>query len=186
MSLRLLLSHSHRAPLRSGATCRTKHTCRRVLPFSSHLRAQHSTRGAMTDKILAEAPGEQCCQGMKHSGAAKGKIEKIGGVDTYVATPAQGIGKAVILYFADVWGPFYDNSKLLQDHFAEQGACSFWHDTTKSMTEVASASSRIPRCRIGLFPGRSCLPPSRRNSLRSTCLEQQESRTSSGARTEMV
>lgn len=76
----------------------------------------------MTDKILAEAPGDQCCQGMKHFGDPKGTIEEIAGVETYIASPPEGKAKAVLFYYADVWGPFYVNAKLLMDHFADQGA----------------------------------------------------------------
>lgn len=75
----------------------------------------------MTDRILAEAPGDDCCKGMRHTGESKGVIKNIAGVDTYVATPPDGKAKGVLLYFADVWGPFYNNNKLLQDHFATQG-----------------------------------------------------------------
>lgn len=178
MSLRRLLSRSHTARL-TGFLGRTDFTCR-ALTSSSSLRAQRSTRGAMTDKILAEAPGDDCCRGMKHFGESTGSIEKIGGVDTYVSSPPGGNGKAVLLFYADVWGPFYDNSKLLQDHFAGQGLC-FHYDRRKLAIELTN--SRIPCRRTGLFLGRSRLPSSRGTGIRSTCLEQQKSCSSAGTRT---
>ncbi|THH09773.1 hypothetical protein EW145_g1784 [Phellinidium pouzarii] len=78
----------------------------------------------MTDKVLAQAPGDDCFRAVQHSGEPKGSIEKIAGVDTYVATPPQlsrgQPAKGVILFYADVYGPLFINNKLLQDYFAEQ------------------------------------------------------------------
>lgn len=80
----------------------------------------------MSDKILASAPGDQCCSGVQHFGEPKGTIEKIAGVDTYVVTPPQGqTSKGVILFYADVWGPLFINNKLIQDYFASQGLLTF-------------------------------------------------------------
>ncbi|KAH8113618.1 alpha/beta-hydrolase [Phellopilus nigrolimitatus] len=79
----------------------------------------------MTDKVLAQAPGDDCCKGVKHTGEPKGTIEKIAGLDTYIATPsylaAGQPAKGVILFYADVFGPLFINNKLIQDYFADQG-----------------------------------------------------------------
>ncbi|KAH8118720.1 alpha/beta-hydrolase [Phellopilus nigrolimitatus] len=79
----------------------------------------------MTDNVLAQAPGDDCCKGVKHSGEPKGTIEKIAGLDTYIATPsylaAGQPAKGVILFYADVFGPLFINNELIQDYFAEQG-----------------------------------------------------------------
>ncbi|TDL17437.1 alpha/beta-hydrolase [Rickenella mellea] len=75
-------------------------------------------------KVLAEAPGEHCVAGVKHSGEAKGDVEVIAGVETYVSKPPTGDGtkfKKIILFFADVYGPLYINNKLIQDYFASHG-----------------------------------------------------------------
>ncbi|KAK7027269.1 hypothetical protein VNI00_015358 [Paramarasmius palmivorus] len=61
--------------------------------------------------------------GVIHEGTAKGKWEKIGGVDCYVATPSNADypKDKVLLYLADAFGPRLINSELLVDSFAENG-----------------------------------------------------------------
>ncbi|KAJ3516032.1 hypothetical protein NLJ89_g1379 [Agrocybe chaxingu] len=77
----------------------------------------------MTSPVLAGPPGDCCLQGVKHFGDAVGKTVTIADVETYVTEPpANTTGpKRVILFFADVWGPFHNNAKLLQDYFASHG-----------------------------------------------------------------
>ena len=79
--------------------------------------------------IIADAPGEHCFTGVQHEGTATGTEQTIGGVNTYVAKPSSGglNGKyeKIILFFADVYGPLFNNNKLLQDFFATQGMSYF-------------------------------------------------------------
>ena len=79
----------------------------------------------MSDKILAQAPGDDCYRTVQHYGEPKGRVEKIGDIDTYIATPPTGTAsipaKGIILFYADVYGPLYINNKLLQDYFTERG-----------------------------------------------------------------
>ncbi|OCH90524.1 alpha/beta-hydrolase [Obba rivulosa] len=73
---------------------------------------------------LASAPSECCVKGVQHSGTPTGTVEKIAGLDTYVARPSENAAQGhqkILFYFADIWGPLYINSKLLQDYFASQG-----------------------------------------------------------------
>lgn len=72
---------------------------------------------------LAGPMGDCCVKGMKHEGEPVGRIESIAGIETYISDPPVGTTgrKKVIIYFADVYGPFYINAKLLQDHFASHG-----------------------------------------------------------------
>ncbi|KAL5476438.1 hypothetical protein ACEPAI_3314 [Sanghuangporus weigelae] len=71
---------------------------------------------------LAGEPGDACCCGVQHSGEPRGRIEKIAGVETYIAEPLQGQkSKGVILFYADVWCSMFINNKLIQDFFAAQG-----------------------------------------------------------------
>ncbi|KAH9884650.1 Alpha/Beta hydrolase protein [Cubamyces lactineus] len=77
--------------------------------------------------------GKCCTRTVPHSGVARGTVEDIAGLATYVARPRPGPegaggeggeeGKAtkVILYFADVFGPLYINSKLAMDYWAAHG-----------------------------------------------------------------
>ncbi|OCH86104.1 alpha/beta-hydrolase [Obba rivulosa] len=69
--------------------------------------------------VLADAPGECCIKTLQHSGTPLGTIETIAGVETYISPPQTlGHHKKILLFFADVFGPLYINSKLLQDYFA--------------------------------------------------------------------
>jgi len=71
---------------------------------------------------LAGPPGDCCFTGVKHSGTPAGKSVTIAGVPTYVSeTRAEGRPKKIVLFFADVYGPFFLNNQLLQDYFAENG-----------------------------------------------------------------
>jgi hypothetical protein len=77
--------------------------------------------------LLAGPPGDCCLQSVKHTGTPVGNIINFANVETYISEPPQGIllpgsKKKVILYLADVYGPFYVNAKLLQDYFASHGS----------------------------------------------------------------
>ncbi|KAJ7818778.1 Alpha/Beta hydrolase protein [Mycena olivaceomarginata] len=55
-----------------------------------------------------------------------GKSITIADIPTYLSEPSSSIApqsgpKKVVLFFADVYGPFYLNNQLLQDYFASQG-----------------------------------------------------------------
>ncbi|KJA22044.1 hypothetical protein HYPSUDRAFT_41442 [Hypholoma sublateritium FD-334 SS-4] len=79
---------------------------------------------ASTDSPLLAGPlGDCCIKGLKHEGEPVGRIETIAGFETYISDPPVGTTgrKKVIIYFADVFGPFYINAKLLQDYFASHG-----------------------------------------------------------------
>lgn len=76
---------------------------------------------------LAGAPGDCCFTGVKHTGTAAGKSITIAGVPTYISEPegqrSDEGPKKVILFFSDIYGPFYLNGQLLQDYFAGNGMC---------------------------------------------------------------
>ncbi|KDR67622.1 hypothetical protein GALMADRAFT_257847 [Galerina marginata CBS 339.88] len=72
---------------------------------------------------------EHCVKGVIHEGTPKGKFEKIGGVDTYVATPTVDYPKdKAILFLTDVFGPQLINAQLMADGFAENGFKTFVPD----------------------------------------------------------
>ena len=72
--------------------------------------------------MLAGPIGDCCVTGLQHEGEAVGKTIKIADVDTYVSEPPAGTTDTkVILYFSDVYGPFYPNAKLMQDYYASHG-----------------------------------------------------------------
>ncbi|KAF8198272.1 dienelactone hydrolase [Mycena galopus ATCC 62051] len=75
---------------------------------------------------IAHPPCDSCLTGVKHSGDPVGKTVTIADIPTYVSEPPPSIAtpsgpKKVVLFFADVYGPFYLNNQLLQDYFASQG-----------------------------------------------------------------
>ncbi|OAX37883.1 alpha/beta-hydrolase [Rhizopogon vinicolor AM-OR11-026] len=72
---------------------------------------------------LAGPLTDHCFTTVPHSGVPKGESITIAGVPTYLSAPqssASGV-KTVILYFSDVFGPFYINAQLIQDYYASQG-----------------------------------------------------------------
>ncbi|KAH9923208.1 alpha/beta-hydrolase [Epithele typhae] len=71
--------------------------------------------------VLAGPPGECCRQTVHHVGEARGKVEIVAGVETYIARPADGSNKKIVLFFADVYSPLYLNSQLIMDFWADQG-----------------------------------------------------------------
>jgi len=72
---------------------------------------------------LAGPLGDCCFKGFKHTGDPVGKKITIAGVETYISEPpADTTGpKKVILFFSDIFGPFFRNAQLIQDYFASQG-----------------------------------------------------------------
>ncbi|KAF8550811.1 hypothetical protein OG21DRAFT_365226 [Imleria badia] len=74
---------------------------------------------------LTSPPGACCWTGIKHVGTPEGRIEPLGGLNTYISEPPPnallGPHKKVLLFLADAYGPLFINNKLLQDYFASQG-----------------------------------------------------------------
>jgi dienelactone hydrolase len=65
---------------------------------------------------------KHCVKGVTHEGTPKGKVEKIGGIDSYVATPAGEYPQnKAILFLPDVFGLELSNNQLLADDFAANG-----------------------------------------------------------------
>ncbi|KAF7360779.1 hypothetical protein MVEN_00809900 [Mycena venus] len=80
----------------------------------------------MESTTIAQPHCEGCFTGVKDSGDPVGKTVTIADIPTYVSEPPPGVAtlsgpKKIILFFSDVWGPFYLNNQLLQDYFAAQG-----------------------------------------------------------------
>ena len=76
----------------------------------------------MAAAVLAGPPGECCTKTVQHVGDPRGTIERIAGVETYIASPPSGTTEdKIILFFADIFGPLYVNSQLLMDYWADNG-----------------------------------------------------------------
>ena len=83
--------------------------------------------------VLAGPPGDCCLKGVKHFGEPSGETITIAGIQTYISKPppspakldseesSQDKKKKIILYLADVYGPFFINAQLLQDYYASHG-----------------------------------------------------------------
>ncbi|KAK7050316.1 dienelactone hydrolase endo-1,3,1,4-beta-D-glucanase [Favolaschia claudopus] len=65
---------------------------------------------------------KECITISTHEGTPEGKLETIGGIECYVATPTVDYPKdKVVLYLSDVFGLSSVNTKLLADDFARNG-----------------------------------------------------------------
>ncbi|KAK2465686.1 hypothetical protein APHAL10511_002230 [Amanita phalloides] len=63
-----------------------------------------------------------CFKGVRHQGTPTGKIEQIGGVNCYVATPSTDYPKhKALIYLYDAFGLALENNLLLCDDFASNG-----------------------------------------------------------------
>lgn len=68
---------------------------------------------------------EDCFKTVPHAGTPVGRSEIIAGVDTYISEPTATGQKKILLYFSDIFSPFYINSQLIQDWFASKGSHVF-------------------------------------------------------------
>jgi len=65
---------------------------------------------------------KDCVRGVRLDGPTEGKLEKVGGVDAYIAIPTGDYPKdAVILFLSDIFGIQLPNGQLLADDFARNG-----------------------------------------------------------------
>ncbi|KAJ7708957.1 Alpha/Beta hydrolase protein [Mycena rosella] len=65
---------------------------------------------------------KDCVTGVTHEGTPEGKIETIGGVECYIATPTVDYPKdKVLLFLTDAFGITLPNNQLLADDFARNG-----------------------------------------------------------------
>ncbi|KAI0041986.1 alpha/beta-hydrolase [Auriscalpium vulgare] len=73
---------------------------------------------------LASGLGDCCVRTVHHTGDAIGAEDELAGIQTYVSYPPsgkQGRYERIILFYPDVFGPFYNNNKLIADFFASNG-----------------------------------------------------------------
>ncbi|KIK53712.1 hypothetical protein GYMLUDRAFT_178543 [Collybiopsis luxurians FD-317 M1] len=83
-----------------------------------------------TNRILAGSPGDCCFAAFKHEGTPVGSKISIADIPTYFVEPRKSNdngcrqypeAERVLIFFADIWGPFYQSNMLLQDFFAQNG-----------------------------------------------------------------
>lgn len=115
-----------------------------------------------TNRVLAGPSGDCCFTGFRHEGTPIGNKITIANVPTYFVESSSSKGdseakRRILIFLADVYGPFYQNNMLVQDFLAQNGMrilaqVSLLH--TLSMLDLA----RIHRPRNRLLHGRSCTP----------------------------
>ncbi|EJD49420.1 alpha/beta-hydrolase [Auricularia subglabra TFB-10046 SS5] len=65
---------------------------------------------------------KDCVVAVTHEGVPTGRVQKIGGVDTYVALPSVEYPKdTAVLVLTDIFGMTFKNNQLLADDFARNG-----------------------------------------------------------------
>jgi len=72
-------------------------------------------------QYLAGPNTAACLQTVKHTGTAVGEEVIIGGVKCYISYPPSKSTDKILLFFCDVYGPWYINNQLLMDFFAQAG-----------------------------------------------------------------
>ena len=84
---------------------------------------------------------DDCFKTVAHSGTPLGHTETIAGVATYVSEPTGTARNKILLFFADVFGPFYLNNQLVQDWFASNGTPPCMYPTALLTATQATPSS---------------------------------------------
>lgn len=65
---------------------------------------------------------KQCCAtGSLHTGTPQGRIEKIHGLDCYVADPPSSPPKGIVIIIPDAFGWKLPNNRILADEYAKKG-----------------------------------------------------------------
>ncbi|KZW03086.1 alpha/beta-hydrolase [Exidia glandulosa HHB12029] len=89
-----------------------------------------------------------CVVAVTHEGTPTGKIEQIGGVDTYVALPEGDYPKdKAVLFLPDIFGITFQNNQLLADDFARNGFAVYVPDYLNG-DPVTEALQRDPKWNV--------------------------------------
>jgi hypothetical protein len=65
---------------------------------------------------------KQCCAtGSLHTGTPKGRIEKVHGLDCYIADAPSGSPKGIVIIIPDAFGWELPNNRILADEYAKNG-----------------------------------------------------------------
>ncbi|KAL6716376.1 hypothetical protein ACLMJK_005942 [Lecanora helva] len=62
-----------------------------------------------------------CLSGMIHDGKPSGRIDEIGGLQTYIAEPPDGSKRRSLIFISDIFGWTLPNTRLLADAYAAAG-----------------------------------------------------------------
>ncbi|KAL8714538.1 MAG: hypothetical protein Q9220_001486 [cf. Caloplaca sp. 1 TL-2023] len=69
-----------------------------------------------------------CLSGSLHTGKPTGRIDTIGGIDTYIAEPKNGSKARSVVFISDVFGWALPNTRLLADLYAAAGFYTYLPD----------------------------------------------------------
>ncbi|KAL8947729.1 MAG: hypothetical protein Q9222_006025 [Ikaeria aurantiellina] len=69
-----------------------------------------------------------CLSGVVHDGKPTGRIDTIGGLDTYIAEPKDGSKTRSIVFISDIFGWAFPNTRLLADQYALAGFYTYLPD----------------------------------------------------------
>ncbi|KAL8918620.1 MAG: hypothetical protein Q9172_005336 [Xanthocarpia lactea] len=69
-----------------------------------------------------------CLSGALHEGKPTGRVDKIGGLDTYIAEPKGGSKTKSIVFISDIFGWEFPNTRLLADEYALAGFYTYVPD----------------------------------------------------------
>jgi hypothetical protein len=86
---------------------------------------QHSTSAYAHTVLVSQSdnmPLKQCCAtGSLHTGTPQGRIQKLHGLDCYVADAPSGSPKGIVVIIPDAFGWELPNNKILADEYAKKG-----------------------------------------------------------------
>lgn len=66
-------------------------------------------------------PKQCCASGSLHTGTPTGRIEKVHGLNCYIADPPSDNPKGIVVIIPDVFGWELPNSRILADEYAKKG-----------------------------------------------------------------
>lgn len=69
-----------------------------------------------------------CLSGAVHDGTPSGRVDTIGGLQTYVSEPEGGQRSKSIIFICDIFGWEFTNTRLLADEYAKHGFCCYVPD----------------------------------------------------------
>ncbi|KAL8997927.1 MAG: hypothetical protein Q9169_002920 [Polycauliona sp. 2 TL-2023] len=69
-----------------------------------------------------------CLSGSLHEGKPTGRVDNIGGLDTYIAEPKDGSKTKSVIFISDIFGWEFPNTRLLADQYALAGFYTYLPD----------------------------------------------------------
>lgn len=77
-----------------------------------------------------------CATGSLHAGEPKGRVEKVRGLDCYIADAPAANLKGVIVIIPDAFGWTFPNNRVLADDYAKNGFTVYLPEFMDGMSEM--------------------------------------------------